>query len=862
MLLSTLNKIRVLIFIFSLTSISLLFAEKDKLSLPDGVSIFRLDNGIQVMLIEKSSLPMVGINTVVKVGSAYENFATSGMSHMLEHLLFNGTSTMTQKELYDSTDIIGGYNNANTAEYYTNFMMVTPAENIVDGMKLQAAMLFDSVIPEEKFEKEKGIVLEEIAKSLAKPNEQVERNLLSIIFEGHALSLPTLGTYSTIENMNRDDVYNFYKNYYVPNNMIISVIGNFNTGKMLNEIRDIYGKAKPSTVEYSQIVSLANGFNTFENKNLNKVYHRFYNGENTQLQFFFEVEQPKHLELFDILEIVFEDNKEKLKNELTKLYGEEIKGVEFSQKNFPVKNFIEATLVLTDDSNIDTISNSFLDLLYKIKFQIPEETINNESVKARTRFLQNTEKPHMFGIYNAYLFAQYGVEQILSLYTGKDFFNAADELKSFSLNKNFVTIVQHPVKESKINAEKKEHKAEIFQGSSNKPAIIVKQNVDSDLLAIHYLIKNKAKLEHKYGKDAAKILHDAFGKRMETPELQKISAKYGFSFTVNDNPFIPMDNIYLSPEFGYIRVEGLANDVKSAIQFLNEQMLNFIPTEEEFNSANSKGMMPSMMGHGNAAQKTFEAKLDAAIYEDEKYLTSKEPVTYEMLLEFGKEYFTPSNMIISVVSPQNANDVNSYFSNFVETNDNFDNSLGFEKGFKEIIKPEKIEIAGNGEQSYLYYGFQKNIEENEKAVLKVLSLLLSDEIVFDIREKQGMAYRMSAGIDVVKDKAMFKINMATRPENVEKLIPQFPKFFTADFTNKITSASVKRAVNMYLGRMMFRRLSSINQAYYFGYSKYFYDDINHDSQNLVDLRKVTADEVKATAIKYLKVENPIEIIVK
>ncbi len=152
--------------------------------LPQGVSIYRLDNGIQVLLIEKPASPMVGINTVVKVGSAYETFATSGMSHMLEHLLFNGTNSMTQKQLYDAVDKIGGYNNANTSEYYTNFMMVTPADNIEAGMKIQADMLFHSTLPKKKFKKEKKIVLEEIAKTLANPDAQVQRNVNLILFKG------------------------------------------------------------------------------------------------------------------------------------------------------------------------------------------------------------------------------------------------------------------------------------------------------------------------------------------------------------------------------------------------------------------------------------------------------------------------------------------------------------------------------------------------------------------------------------------------------------------------------------------------------------------------------------------------------
>ena len=108
------------------------------------------------MLIE-NLLPMVGINTVVKVFRILKILQQAEWAHMFEHLLFNGTTTMTQKELYDATDKIGGYNNANTSEYYTNFMMVTPSENILEGMKLQSAMLFNSVMPEDKFEKEKAL---------------------------------------------------------------------------------------------------------------------------------------------------------------------------------------------------------------------------------------------------------------------------------------------------------------------------------------------------------------------------------------------------------------------------------------------------------------------------------------------------------------------------------------------------------------------------------------------------------------------------------------------------------------------------------------------------------------------------------
>ncbi|MCP5064724.1 MAG: insulinase family protein, partial [Ignavibacteriae bacterium] len=565
--------------------------------LPNGVSIHQLDNGVQVILIEKPGLPMVGINTVVKVGSAYESFATSGMSHMLEHLLFNGTTTLKQKELYDATDKIGGYNNANTSEYYTNFMMVTPTENIKKGMELQAAMLFNSTLPDKKFEKEKGIVLEEIAKSLADPREQLDRNKLSILYKGHALSLPTLGTYETIKNMNRDEVYGFYKNYYVPNNMIVSVIGNFDSESMLKSLKDIYGIVKPGSVVSPINSSLATGFNQIiENDNDKNVFHRFYNGKDLQMQMFFELETPKNKELYELLEMSLDDKVESIKSNLNAKFNDSVEELKFYTKETPVKNYLEVSLKLSDQTKLNNIGNELVSTLSKTKFELSKETVETESVKARTRFLKNTEKPHMFGIYNAGLFAEEGIEAILASYSGAGYKLAATKLQSLELSNNPIVIIQHPKAEVTEANSVESNKPVLFPSTGNSADLIVKQNKQSNLLAVHYLLKHKSSYESKFGKDAAKKWHTLFGKRMKSPEVQKQIAKYGFNFTVNDNPFIPMDNIYLDPSFGCIRVEGLADDLQEAIQFLNQQMLSFAPTKEEFEKSKSSGMPGGMMG--------------------------------------------------------------------------------------------------------------------------------------------------------------------------------------------------------------------------------------------------------------------------
>ncbi|MEP9411087.1 MAG: insulinase family protein, partial [Candidatus Brocadia sp.] len=136
-------------------------------------SVFYLDNGMEVILVENHASPMIAAVTVVKAGSRNEDEASNGSAHFLEHLLFNGTKTRSQKQLYDEMDFYGGYNNAHTGPDYTNYMILMPKEYIAQGMDIQADMLFNSTLPEEKFEKERGIVIEEIGKSADRPEYQV-----------------------------------------------------------------------------------------------------------------------------------------------------------------------------------------------------------------------------------------------------------------------------------------------------------------------------------------------------------------------------------------------------------------------------------------------------------------------------------------------------------------------------------------------------------------------------------------------------------------------------------------------------------------------------------------------------------------
>ncbi len=827
--------------------------------LPDGVSIHQLDNGLKVLLIENPALPMIGVNTIVKVGFAYETSSTSGMSHMLEHLLFNGTTRWNQRELYDFTDKIGGYNNANTSDYYTNYMMVTPAENIKDGMAIQAGMLFDSVLPEKNFQKEKGIVLEEIAKSLGNTREQVNRNVYDILYRGHALSLPKLGTYETIKGLDRDYVNEFYKNNYVPNNMLMSVIGNFDTAQMLEVINEIYGKVKPDIVKRTETSEWSMGFDRPAKRTSEMQSHRFYKGKETILQQFYPLNN--HTVDFNyLLSLSLDKQKDRMKLLLDKQFPKQVKTIDFSIQANPVKSFIQANIVLNSEENISGISNTFERALRATDLSLSDDAVYAQGVKSQSTFLKQIEKPHMFGIYNADLIAQHGLGAIIEAFSSEGIIKAGKKLTNFRVTGTPQLIIQHPAKKSG-KTESSEIKVALFENGKLQSTVIAKQNVASDLLAIHYLYKYKYKHESGYHKDIAKKWHSAFGNRMKSEANQKVSAKYGLGFVVNDNAFIPMDDIYLSPSFGYIRVEGLANDIEGAISYLNKEMLGFIPTEEEFNKVNKGTMQSMMMGGKDPSKKLYEDTINSMVKEPVTPLNDATDLQYEDFLKFGKNYFAPSNIVISVVSKDAPETVNNYFSSFSSDIAPSFSGLAKVQGYKLRSEPQVFAIQGGGEQSHTFYGFAKDYDIEDEAALTVLSLILRDDIIFNIREKQGLAYRMYAGINKVDGRALFYAKIPTLPHNVEKLVPQFPGLFDPAIAKKLTEDDLDKTINMYLGKMMFRRLSSINQAYYLAHSYYFDGNIASDEKQLKAVKNVKLADVKRVIKKYLKVENPVEIII-
>jgi zinc protease len=195
-------------------------------------SFHTLDNGLQVILKENHSSPLISSVVVVKAGSKYEDDKNNGFTHLLEHMLFNGTENRTREDINEGIKDYGGYINAFTRQEMTGYLVVMPAEFIEEGLDIQSDQLFNSILPADEFPKERDIVVEEIKK-----DSDVESNVAydyfnSVVFKGTPYARPVIGYEETIRNVTRDEVMAYYKKYYVPNNMIAFVTGDFESDAM------------------------------------------------------------------------------------------------------------------------------------------------------------------------------------------------------------------------------------------------------------------------------------------------------------------------------------------------------------------------------------------------------------------------------------------------------------------------------------------------------------------------------------------------------------------------------------------------------------------------------------------------------
>lgn len=188
-------------------------------------NIKKFDNGLTLIHAKNPTVKSVAIGVYVRVGSSAEDDRTNGIAHFIEHMLFKGTDRRNAYQLVSEIEDIGAVINASTSKEITNYYTHSLSEHTEECMDILSDIFFNSVFPEEEMEKEKNVVLEEIAMCNDTPDDVCMEIATSAFFSDNAYGRTILGPAENIKAFTKDDILKFMSDHYTADATVISIVG-------------------------------------------------------------------------------------------------------------------------------------------------------------------------------------------------------------------------------------------------------------------------------------------------------------------------------------------------------------------------------------------------------------------------------------------------------------------------------------------------------------------------------------------------------------------------------------------------------------------------------------------------------------
>jgi predicted Zn-dependent peptidase len=867
---------------------------------------FMLDNGMRIILKENHASPMITSLIFVKAGSKFENDYNNGVTHFLEHLLFDGTATRSQKEISDGIEKLGGYINAFTRKEFTAYLVLMPRDYINYGMAAQADMLFNSVFPEDKFPKERKIVIEEMKKDIDAEGSAAEYFFEEKSMAGTSYARPIIGYESVIANIPRAAVIDYWKRFYGPNNMTALIIGDFESAKMAEQAKSIFGKFPKADLPPAPIIKAA----PLSGKQIYKIASK---SSSTYINY--SIQAPSFSDpdyfAFALLEDYLNDEENSPLSKVLKSGAEPMASSvsasldtkeEFSRLNVQIiteKKELADVIISATDSVLENI----------VSFLPSAELLNGYKISRRCNEIYMSEKLHYYG---------FTIAPLLAI-TGWDFFSKFQErIDSVELPEleiacrnhlspiKYIATVVYPQSDEKeiifsptgpserdiasyyektkfpeydLSAGKKfkmpdakgsfetrkkyaSYRREVFD---NGLTVVVKSNPDSRVFALNVLGRNRSALEPE-GKDGItdfvnRMIEKGCGGRTAEGLAAEL-ASIGANVTLYDNPWIPYDDRYTTRQYSFMKFETIDEFEEKGIALFSDMIAN-----PNFDSAEVEKVRAEIMGllgrNSGSTYKVARNQFFASLFEGNPYAKTIEgtfrtigSITIDDLKAHHRRIYSPENMIIAVGTSSDPQKIIDLLKN----------TLGQQpkSGIVpvEVVRPANIVGIKESrqrmekEQVYIYLGgLLPSAKSPDAAALDVAAAILSKRLQDNLREKEGLAYSIGASITLDKSFGWFLCSIGTSANNFEKARDDIIAEIEKLKTEMPTEEEVAAAINSIWGSNLTANLSRINQAYYMAVNEYLGLGYDYDEIYLDEIRRVDKGLVMKAARRYFDTKN-------
>ena len=863
---------------------------------------FVTGSGLHVRMLPRPGSGLFASNVFVGAGSTREEDHDAGSSHFLEHLLFNGTTSRTQEEIYAEADRLGAYNNATTRREYTHFMMVAPSEEFSAAIELQADMLLHSTLPADKFEKERGIILEELSKDEDDPANH-RRQMTETLLDAAApvFARPVLGTRETLRTLDRDEVDAYYHRQYVPTNMKLLLMGDFDPDAARSRIEAAYAGTFADEARPAPPFALPEG----STRAIRRV-------EDEAVTLSVQLpaptlEDPDFAPFLLLADVLGGGRTNRLRAALEaepSLEPLEAGADILVLEGRPVLR-VEIRLPRGGDAQ-----EAFRRVAAEMASLAATGLHASDWAAARNRLLSETirqvEQLHYYALLQGdrIWHAPPGFERALTQRIEDS--NAAIPAVArrwFTAPPLTVAILDpdaedrgpesfDPVSagyEARADLGEPSPLPEGGRTATGPPTVSVEQrpsvtalnngvtvihaaSPQTRMFALHLWVRDRSAREPRELPGLADLLHRSLPRGAgpyDDRELAALLDGIGAEWKVTDNDAIPYDDYYgTSPLFSFVRLDCIDLYWREAIRLLGLMVGD--PRLDADAIERSRTEIEQRLAHdrdrpSQRARQHFDRLL---LGEDHPWARpvfgvpgGLERVDEKTLRRFALDYLDPSQLVLAVVGDIDRRAVVEALEQLFDVGGS-SGRAGVPPTELPLTDTNRREILeGGGRQSSLRMGKVIEIDPQDRWALEVAVGIASTRMQQDLRETRGLAYSLGIGVDFVGSRARLVASMGTRPQNLEEAergLQQYLECGRLDADPQEIAAWVNRT----LGRARMRRVTSIGQAYGLCRDLALEGGIDFPRRRSEGLRSVGPDEVARVSERYLRTSPMVRVLVR
>jgi zinc protease len=885
-----------------------------------------LENGMRLFYEVRPASGLVASAVLVAAGAAEETQETNGAAHFLEHLLYDGTKTRTQEVLAHDFDLIGAYSNATTRRDHVAYLVVAGGEDLQRALELQADMLFHSTLPPDQFEKERGIIQEEIAKDASAPGAEAERALTELLAGDGKKELPILGTKESIAALTRDQVLAYYREHYVPNQMTLVVLGDFVPDSLLAAVARHFGKPRmeyiaeqahwgpptgPSGIYQRPLAGDEREIRLRTVAGLNdrpvpalRLVTELLNGETGALATALraepaianaEAEASLHTDFHQVrLEIAATcdttTSVEAVQGRLVAALRQVAAGVPPPDLAAARTRYEVSTALAADEIHYVAFTRAdwFLGTPFDIWADEAENvaTASLEAVKqAATALLKG---PAILAAVGPGLAPVATDRNPFDLVAGSvtpataDFAVSAASPESLAVDPDWkrVTGTQPPLPRAAGYHGVVGRAAPVVRTFPNGLTAIVAASPESEVFAIQLLARGRSFCEPIGKSGVADLVHRLMPYGAGGRSREQVGAdldRAGIRLKLTDDPSIPYDDYQTTPSASFIRLETVDRFGSQAIALLHTMVASPDLDAASLDEVKRQAVLEAERRAHSPADQSL-AMLRVELFQHSPgarpalgTVADLKSITVDDLRDFHRHYFDSSNLILAVVTGIEPEAVLARIAAAWDVG-----AGGGASGAPRVpscadpkamgppptTAPDKREQLLGKEQSWIREGTAFTVAPADRGALEVATLLLSERMNQELRERQGLAYSVGATLGTAGDHGWLIAGMGTRPENLESAATGLTAAIRSLGSAKITAGDVARVVKAQQGRLRMRRVTRINQAQALAYDALNGDPPGSSAAALSALAKVRPEDVSRVARAYFSKASLVTAIAR